>query len=145
MKKINLIFIILFSFQIGVAQKSSREKIKAYKIAFFTEQLQLSSEEATKFWPVYNKYDTQLHDLKRKERQIFKTFKAQSEQEQSEETAIQLLKEYTVTEQKQLSTKLAMITDLNKVISSHKILLLFRAEYEFHKRLMQRLRQKAKE
>ncbi|MFL1897315.1 hypothetical protein ACJRPK_16545 [Aquimarina sp. 2-A2] len=145
MKKISLILSILFAVQFGTAQKNSREKIKAYKIAFFTEQLQLSSDEATKFWPVYNKYDTQMHDLKRKERQIFRTFKSQSEQEQSETTAKELLNEYRETEQKQLSTKLAMITDLKKVISSHKILLLFRAEYEFHKKLMQRLRQKSKE
>ncbi|WP_378188369.1 hypothetical protein ACE939_07795 [Aquimarina sp. W85] len=145
MKRINLIFILLFTFQFGVAQKSSREKIRAYKIAFFTEQLQLSSEEATKFWPVYNAYDQKLHDLKKQERQLFKTFKGQSTQDSSDEYANKLLNQYTRTEQKQLSTKLAMIDDLTKVISSQKILLLFKAEYEFHKKLMQRLRQQTKE
>lgn len=33
----------------------SRQRIKSQKIAFFTQELNLTSEEAAKFWPVYNK------------------------------------------------------------------------------------------
>jgi hypothetical protein len=32
------------------------EKLNSYKIAFFTRRLNLTSQEAEKFWPVYNEY-----------------------------------------------------------------------------------------
>jgi len=35
-------------------------KLESYKIAFITRKLDLSSEEAQKFWPVYNKYVAEL-------------------------------------------------------------------------------------
>ena len=39
------------------------EKIQALKIAFITQRLQLTSDEAEKFWPVYNQYDNEIRDL----------------------------------------------------------------------------------
>ena len=53
--------------------KIEEEKIKALKIAFITEELNLTSNEAEKFWPVYNKYDEILHRLERVERYKIKT------------------------------------------------------------------------
>lgn len=35
-------------------RKPSREEINAQKIAFFTQELNLTPQEAEKFWPVYN-------------------------------------------------------------------------------------------
>lgn len=32
------------------------EQVKAQKVAFFTQKLNLTAEEAQKFWPVYNSY-----------------------------------------------------------------------------------------
>jgi len=32
------------------------EKLNAYKIAFFTRRMNLTSQEAEKFWPVYNEF-----------------------------------------------------------------------------------------
>lgn len=40
----------------SAAQNPNLEKLNNYKIGFFTKKLNLSSEEAEKFWPVYNEY-----------------------------------------------------------------------------------------
>ncbi|HVK49362.1 MAG TPA: hypothetical protein VM488_15990, partial [Pseudobacter sp.] len=51
-------FVITFSANAQEERKTQREpgaKIEALKIAFFTRKLDLSTEEAQKFWPVYNK------------------------------------------------------------------------------------------
>lgn len=39
------------------------EKIKALKIAFITQRLQLTPEEAQKFWPIYDQYDNELRNI----------------------------------------------------------------------------------
>jgi len=61
MKKIILTTIIIMSFSNLFAQKF--EKVKALKTAFITDRLDLSSDEAEKFWPVYNQYEKELHQL----------------------------------------------------------------------------------
>src|SRR5262245_28037750 len=45
------------------------EKIKTMKIGFLTERLNLSSEEAKTFWPVYNKYQDELETLRKNHRE----------------------------------------------------------------------------
>lgn len=69
MKKIlPIVFIIFFSGLSPVkAQQfngdSKAEKIQALKIAFITQKLQLTPDEAQKFWPVYNQYQTEVQGL----------------------------------------------------------------------------------
>jgi Spy/CpxP family protein refolding chaperone len=46
--------------------KEKKEKIKALKVAYITEELNLTSEEAQKFWPIYNTYDDKQFDLHHK-------------------------------------------------------------------------------
>jgi len=43
--------------------KERREKIKAQKVAFITKKLDLTSEEAQVFWPVYNEYEKEKDKL----------------------------------------------------------------------------------
>jgi len=35
-------------------------KLKAYQIAFITERLKLTPDEAQRFWPVFNKYEGEI-------------------------------------------------------------------------------------
>src|SRR6476620_10673268 len=64
-KHILLLFVILGSFSEIKAQEdeSRAEKIEALKIAFITQKLQLTSDEAQKFWPVYNQYENEIRSL----------------------------------------------------------------------------------
>lgn len=39
------------------------ERIQALKTAFITQKLQLTSEEAQKFWPVYGNYEREINQL----------------------------------------------------------------------------------
>lgn len=39
----------------------SREELQSQKIAFFTQELELTPEEAQKFWPVYNAGNKKVH------------------------------------------------------------------------------------
>ena len=64
-----LLFIAFLSNLPGQAQvrKRSHEKIRAYKIAYLTDKLNLTENEAQKFWPFYNKYSKKMMQLHREE------------------------------------------------------------------------------
>ncbi|MFN4285297.1 MAG: hypothetical protein ACK4E8_04960 [Lacibacter sp.] len=44
------------------------ERIKALEVAFISRKLQLSTEEAQKFWPVYNEYKRDMQQLMQQQR-----------------------------------------------------------------------------
>ena len=64
MKKILLILCIVFAFGIKT-NGQPQEKVEALKVGFITQRLDLTTEEAKVFWPVYNKYSDELKKLRR--------------------------------------------------------------------------------
>ncbi|MBK8562029.1 MAG: hypothetical protein IPN76_01395 [Saprospiraceae bacterium] len=72
MKKISIAILFLFAFAMAVmAQPGPRgekrqEKMEAFKIAFFTEKLQLTPDESKAFWPLYNQFENERDGLKDK-------------------------------------------------------------------------------
>lgn len=86
MKKI----IFLLAFFVGLsyfclAQPNRAEKLEALKVAFITKELNLSSEEAQKFWPVYNGYFDELKKARQNNME---------DQLKFEETALNIRKKY---------------------------------------------------
>jgi len=55
--------------QEGGGGKPDGGKLKAYQIAFITERLKLTPEEAQRFWPVFNKYEDELRITRIQNRQ----------------------------------------------------------------------------
>jgi len=68
LKNILLIAMLLGTSLIYSQKKQNREKIKSLKIAFFTEKLDLSSEEAKAFWPMYNEHEEKIEAFRKRER-----------------------------------------------------------------------------
>jgi hypothetical protein len=61
MKKIILIFILTFPMLVSAQDNVQRDnKLESLEIAYLTRELNLSPEEAQKFWPVYNKYAAEM-------------------------------------------------------------------------------------
>ena len=71
------------------------ERVEAVKIAYFTKELNLTSEEAQKFWPLYNTY--------------FEELKKARTDNQSDELAF---------EEKALSVRKKYKSDFQKVLGS---------------------------
>src|ERR1700754_640301 len=83
MKKLLMICGMMLSLVMAVhAQEESEEKkserIDALKIAFITEKLDLTSKEASGFWPVYNEYSAELKKIKKKSHDAIKLYKAKT-------------------------------------------------------------------
>lgn len=66
MRKIVYLILFLLPFS-GMAQDGirgeSRQRLEAIQIAYLTKELSLTTQDAEKFWPVYNKYQDELRGL----------------------------------------------------------------------------------
>lgn len=128
---------LLFSLGL-LAQGPVRERIKTLKVAFITERLALTSSEAQNFWPVYNAHEDQVETLRRKERRRFGS-QLPFLDDLSEDEAAQLLSEFKKLQVEKHQVEQNFIQDLTKVLPAKKIILLFKAEEDFKKRLLQRI------
>ena len=50
-------------------KKEGGQKLEALKIAYLTKKLDLTTEEAQRFWPVYNKYTEEIHAVRKEQRE----------------------------------------------------------------------------
>jgi Skp family chaperone for outer membrane proteins len=51
-----------------MAQPTRGERIEAIKVAYITKELNLTSDEAAKFWPLYNQYFAELKKVREENR-----------------------------------------------------------------------------
>lgn len=69
MKGIFTIFLCCFLLQSSVmAQPGDGQRLEALKIAYLTKKLNLTTDEAQRFWPVYNAYIADMKRVKADER-----------------------------------------------------------------------------
>ena len=127
-------------------KNESREKIKALKIAYLTEQLALTSNEAEKFWPIYNAFDKGQHDLRDKRRlEMRKSFKNQGGiNEINEREAERLINLKLATDEQLQESEKEFIQKITGIISYKKIIKLQIAEMEFGRKLLKKYHQRDK-
>ena len=136
------VFGLALLFSLGLlAQGPVRDRIKTLKVAFITERLALTSSEAQDFWPVYNAHEEQVEKLRRKERQRFGS-QLPFLDDLSENEAAQLLGEFKGLQIEKHEVEQTFIQDLANVLPAKKIILLFKAEEDFKKRLVQQVRKR---
>lgn len=140
MKRIILLALILFT-GILFAQDGERIKqMKAMKTAFITTELDLSPQEAEKFWPIYNQYEQKNFELKAKRlRSIMKEIKDKKEAF-TEKEAQAKLQEIISLEDEINALEKKLLQDLKPVLSADKILKLKIAEMRFQQTVLNRLR-----
>ena len=125
-----------------VYDKEKHEKIKALKVAYITEKLSLTVEEAEKFWPIYNAFSDTSNELRNHElRGIKEQLKGVNLESLSEKDAQQLLDKMNAIEVQMHQERLSLMKNLQKVIPAKKILLLKKVEDDFNRDLIYRLRQ----
>lgn len=141
MKKLILILCFLFTALPSQAQdedkEAHRERIKALKVAYFTQELNLNEKTAEKFWPIYNKYEKERRDLHKREHVDLKNVECISENE-----AENLMDEFLNVESEEYKIKKQLFKDLKQIITAKDIIKLHKLEDEFHKKLIKEYRSK---
>lgn len=115
------------------------EKIKAEKIAFLTEKLELTPVEAQKFWPLYNQMEKEKWDAQKKRREMEDKVN-QAKENLSEKDIINLTREYTGGFKKEAEMVASYNEEFLKVISGKKVLKLYQAENEFRMHMIKKFR-----
>ncbi|MCK0109304.1 sensor of ECF-type sigma factor [Flavobacteriaceae bacterium S0825] len=135
-----LLLIICFSSYAQRDRKEMQEKIKAQKVAFITDKLDLTSNEAQKFWPVYNAFEERTNQIRRSD--LYKIRSVMKKENLTEKEAQDILVKFMAVEEKMHNAKQQLIKDLGNVISPQKIIKLKIAEDAFNRKLMETYRQR---
>lgn len=123
------------------AQKGgpNREKIETMKVGFITQKLDLTNEEAQKFWPVYNQFTNEMEksrkDFRGKMMEEVKDIDNMTEAEANK--ALNDMINYKTAEVDLIKKYNA---EFKKVLPSKKVVKLFMAEQEFKRELLKKLR-----
>ncbi|MFD0933086.1 hypothetical protein ACFQ0R_10805 [Psychroflexus salinarum] len=134
-KYLLIVFFTLICSFYGNSQNTESEKIEQLKIAFFTEELNLSTNEAKRFWPVYTKHNAKYEELRSTEWSNIKS-RLNNIKNLSQEESDKLLKDYMAYKKTRVEYREDFVTNLKEVISSKQIMMLKKAEYDFHKKLL---------
>ncbi len=136
MKRILFLAFILSAFHaVAQAQPEAKagDRIRAYRVAVYTEVLQLTSEEAQSFWPIFNEYTTSREKLQQQlkpDRQLDGMSDAEVEE---------YVRKYFDARQQEITLEKDLNTQLRKVLSIRKIAKLPVAEREFREGLVKKL------
>lgn len=121
-------------------RKEGRKKIKALKISFITEKLDLTEKEAVKFWPIYNKFEKKRMHLYHSERyKLKKKIEKRGGIDHLKETeAKTITEEMLAIEKSTYQLHVDFHKEMSAIISYKKIIKLQMIEREFNKKLFSR-------
>ena len=128
----------LFMFSQNISDEK-RKKIEIQKIAFITKSLDLSSEEAQVFWPVYNNFSDEMKSIKEKIRENMSSMR-KDRSSLTEKQVGEIMEQKFKMEQMVLDIKVKFNKEFQKVISNQQIAALYHAEKEFKKELLNRIK-----
>ena len=121
-------------------KKKKKEKIEAIKVAYITEELELTVAESQAFWPVYNELQSKEHELREKQRANFMSLKKDEEISEKElETMIYKMSDIHIAIEE---LRKSYLDDFIDLLGAKKTLQLMKAEKEFGRRMMERLKGK---
>lgn len=139
MKRIILLFsFFLIAFSANAQNREEhRERIKAMKIAYFTQEMNMSPSVAQQFWPVYNRYECLRRELHIREDVDMDLDNIEGI---SEETAEEMLKEYVAVEKEEYEVKKEMFSELKKIFSAKDVIKIQKLESDFNRKLIKEYR-----
>lgn len=122
----------------AMIDKQNREKLKSMKIAYLTEKMALSPEEAKVFWPVYDDFHKKKLDLRQEHRKKMKAAKEKSKLSTQE-------MEQIVDAELAMKTKLLEIdkeyhAKLKTILPIEKVMKYYEAEHGFKREMMKKMK-----
>jgi hypothetical protein len=131
-----LLLSLTLSGQPGRSREGRQEKMEAYKIAFFTEKLQLTPEESKAFWPLYNQFESEREALRKRYGQDNVRLELMSDKE-----VTAFLEKGIEMEEQQVKLKKDYLGRFQEVLPVRKVAMLQRIDREFKMELLQKLRE----
>ncbi|OIQ18645.1 MAG: sensor of ECF-type sigma factor [Flavobacterium sp. MedPE-SWcel] len=143
-KKSILILIFLFSLNMFSQHKEKRERMKAYKVSFITTELSLTSDEAAKFWPIYNEFERKQFEVKHKKMRLLIKKLDHKIDTMSDKEALIYLNKLEAAEKELFDLNTKLVKDLKAILKPIKILKLKKAEGDFNRKLLYKYKHRKK-
>ncbi|MCX7638718.1 MAG: hypothetical protein N2044_12815 [Cyclobacteriaceae bacterium] len=143
MKYLFVVLLSIFSLQV-IAQEESekdpkaRQRIEAARIAFITERLGLTPEEAERFWPVYREFVQKRMEL-RKQFELQRKIQGNNPSEEQQRKLVEMdlqLKQQELDLEKEYSGRLL------QAVPPQKLLALRQAEADFRAMVLRQIQQR---
>jgi hypothetical protein len=119
----------------NVRDPQARERIRAAHAAYITQRLELTTDEAEKFWPVYREFAEKRRQLR------FEMLK----QRRSEASDQEILNRDLELKQKELDLEKEYTKKLSDIVSPEKLVKLRQAEADFRRLLLKQLQERRRE
>jgi hypothetical protein len=116
-----------------------QERIKALRVAYITEKLGLSAEQAEKFWPVYREYAEKRNAIRDEFRQASKGIDPKNINSEQQQRLLDLnhkMKQQELDLEKDYSARLI------RVISAQQLMNLGKAERDFNIMIREQIQQR---
>ena len=120
------------------AQNPNLEKLNNYKIGFFTKKLNLTSEEAEKFWPVYNDYQSQRNQIQLEKLKLNRNFN-QNGSTLSDDQLEEMGDKYVECLVQESNLAVAFHKKIKEVLPPVKVILYYQAENQYKAQLLNEL------
>ena len=140
MKRIVIFLMIMLIFPVikSTAQITNLEKLKNYKIGFFTTKLNLTSEEAEKFWPVYNEYQSQKKLIQLEKLKLNRNFN-QNESSLNDSQLEEMGDKFVDCIVRESTLAVAFHKKLKGAMSPAKVIIYYQAENQYKLQLLNEL------
>ena len=123
-------------------RKKEFERIQSEKIAFITQELDLSPEEAQVFWPVYNQCWKESLEAHHKMMEAASEFRGKKGEELSDAELEKKLDAYIQANKASNQVMADWYPKFKKVLPIHKVAKLYQAEEAFQMRMINNLKKR---
>jgi len=136
-----IVLLIVSAFEVKAQGQEDLDKLTAYKIAFFTQKLNLSSAEAEKFWPVYNDYSARKSKIQL-ERVALMRYAMQNEANLSEQELSTTADKLAQSFADEANLTVTFNAEIKKILPPAKMIKLFQSENQYKQQLLRELNQR---
>ena len=145
MKKVFIIMVVLnIAFTLTAnAQRHDKfdfDKFKAEKISYITEAIELTPEEATKFWPIYNEFEKKKFEYMNQRREL-ENYLKENKKKLSDKELIDSINKLSSLPVKEGELNLEYNKEFLKILSPLKVVELYEAEEGFRRYLFKKFRE----
>ena len=116
-----------------------RERVRAEKVAFLTEEIDLTESEAQVFWPIYNQIQKEQREAFEAVRQAYDAMKKGLEEGKTGKDMEKLLKAYVDAKEKNDGFETKALNKLLKALPAEKVARYYVAEEKFRHQQIGRL------
>jgi len=123
--------------QDGQQRERIKDKVKAQRVAYITQELELSETEAQKFWPIYNTYQSEIEQLRA-------SLDLKPRRDMSDKEAEEMMMAMLDGRSKEIDIQKKYIQKMKTAVPAKKIAMLFKVEREFKEKVISNIKERRK-